>query len=101
MLPESTVYRYDVATNVPSERQTPLYGGIIDGPMTLEKSKSPYLARDDVIIGPKGVLEVEPGVVVRFAPMVGITVRGILNIRVSLFIFGYLGLKLLWGSVEA
>lgn len=80
--PPSTNFRYDVATNTPNNRLTPFYGGVIDSVITLEKIKSPYLVREDVIIARSGVLNVEPGVVVRFAPMVGITVHGIINVKV-------------------
>jgi hypothetical protein len=88
----STVHEYEViSTKRPftgqPEKDTPLYGGIIDGPMSLERSKSPYLAREDVIIGPKGVMVIEAGVVVKFAPMTGLTIRGVLDIQVSVCLF--------------
>lgn len=92
----STVHEYEViSTNRPAvtnqaDRDTPLYGGIIDGQMTLERSKSPYLAREDVIIGPRGVMVIEAGVVVKFAPMIGLTIRGVLDIQVSFVFFNFL-----------
>lgn len=81
----STHFRYDVATT-PNNQLTPFYGGVIDSVTILEKSKSPYLVREDVVIARSGVLNVEAGVVVRFAPMVGITVHGIINVKVRFFL---------------
>ena len=52
---------------------------LIQGQITLSRSGSPYLINKDVIIPPKGILNVEPGVTVRFKEAVGITVRGVLN----------------------
>ncbi|KAK6621231.1 hypothetical protein RUM43_011537 [Polyplax serrata] len=83
----SAVHKYDVVT--PSadgnDRNTPLYGGTIDGQIRLERARSPYLVQEDVIIERNGEMVIEPGVMVKFSPMVGLTVRGILNIQVSHF----------------
>ncbi|XP_034949444.1 protein bark beetle isoform X2 [Chelonus insularis] len=54
-----------------------LFGGhIINGPQSLKRSESPYILREDLIIEKNGQLIIEPGVEIRFAPMIGITVRG-------------------------
>ena len=45
----------------------------------LSLSHSPYLVSEDVLITPSGELEIEAGVEVRFAPEVGLTVRGVLR----------------------
>ncbi|RVE49659.1 hypothetical protein evm_005716 [Chilo suppressalis] len=59
---------------------TELPGGVIAGGRTFWKSdNSPYLLRDDLLVERDAELIIEPGVEVRFAPMVGITVRGKLN----------------------
>ena len=42
---------------------------------------SPFLVTDDLLVDPSGALEIEAGVEVRFAPEVGITVRGELKAR--------------------
>ncbi|XP_059051409.1 protein bark beetle isoform X2 [Achroia grisella] len=54
-------------------------GGVIAGGRTLWKlDGSPYLLRDDLLVERDAQLVLEAGVEVRFAPMVGITVRGTL-----------------------
>ncbi|KAL0880639.1 hypothetical protein ABMA27_001864 [Loxostege sticticalis] len=56
---------------------TELPGGVIAGGRTVWKlDSSPYLLRDDLLVERDAELVIEPGVEVRFAPMVGITVRG-------------------------
>ncbi|EEB20121.1 hypothetical protein Phum_PHUM602810 [Pediculus humanus corporis] len=71
----STANKYDVVTIEPeipggrNDKNTPLYGGTIDGPIRLEKSKSPYVVREDVIIDKNGEMIIEPGVTVKFSPM--------------------------------
>lgn len=63
---------------------TELPGGVITGGRTVWKpDSSPYLLRDDLVIERDAELIVEPGVEVRFAPMIGITVRGRLLAVVS------------------
>ena len=52
---------------------------VIKSKVTLEKSKSPYLVANDVLVLPEGEVNVEPGVTIKFAPEVGFTVRGIFN----------------------
>ncbi|KAF7992731.1 hypothetical protein HCN44_005075 [Aphidius gifuensis] len=56
-------------------------GHIVRNKRVLEKSKSPYLLREDLFIEREGKLVVESGVEIRFAPMIGITVRGILTAK--------------------
>lgn len=63
---------------------TELPGGVVSGGRTVWKAEgSPYLLRDDLLVEKQGELVVEAGVEVRFAPMIGITVRGKLNAIVS------------------
>lgn len=63
---------------------TELPGGrIARGQRVLEKAKSPYLLREDLYVDKDGELIVEAGVELRFSPMIGITVRGILTADVS------------------
>ena len=45
----------------------------------LTKDQSPYLFKNDVLVKPEGELVIEAGVELRFAPEVGITVRGVLK----------------------
>ena len=58
-------------------------GRVLRGQKILERSKSPYVLREDLFIERDAELVVESGVEVRFAPMIGITVRGIVTARVS------------------
>lgn len=51
-------------------------GTLSGGEMVWEVENSPYLLRDDLLIERDAELIIKPGVEVRFAPMVGITVRG-------------------------
>ncbi|XP_070163334.1 protein bark beetle [Polyergus mexicanus] len=56
-----------------------LHGGrVVRGERILSISKSPYLLREDLFIERDGKLIIEPGVQIRFGPMVGITIRGII-----------------------
>lgn len=64
-----------------------LTGGVVAGGRTVWRSSgSPYLLRDDLLVERDAELVVEPGVEVRFAPMIGITVRGKLVAVVSTLI---------------
>ncbi|XP_054002830.1 protein bark beetle [Hylaeus anthracinus] len=59
---------------------TELPGGhILRGQRLLERSKSPYLLREDLFVDRDCELVIEPGVEIRFGPMIGITVRGIIT----------------------
>ncbi|XP_023246946.1 protein bark beetle [Copidosoma floridanum] len=59
---------------------TELPGGrIVKGRRVLERSKSPYILREDLYVERDAELGLEPGVEVRFAPMIGITVRGVIS----------------------
>ncbi|XP_031833217.2 C-type lectin domain-containing protein bark beetle [Nomia melanderi] len=61
---------------------TELRGGhIVRGQRLLEKSKSPYLVREDLFVEREGELVIEPGVEIRFGPMIGITVRGVVTAK--------------------
>lgn len=63
---------------------TELPGGFLTGGRTVWKADgSPYLLRDDLVVERDAELVVEPGVEVRFAPMIGITVRGKIIAAVS------------------
>lgn len=63
---------------------TELPGGVLAGGRTVwKRDGQPYLLRDDLLIEKDAELVVEPGVEVRFAPMIGITVRGKLVAVVS------------------
>ena len=67
---------YKVFTELPG-------GQITRGQRLLEKWKSPYVVREDLFVERGGELVIEPGVEIRFAPMIGITVRGILTAKVN------------------
>lgn len=62
-------------------------GQITRGQRILERSKSPYLLREDLYVERGGELVIEPGVEIRFAPMIGITVRGILTAKVFIILY--------------
>lgn len=49
--------------------------------MKLERSSSPFLVREDIVVDRSSELIIEKGVEIRFAPMVGITVRGIFTAK--------------------
>lgn len=62
---------------------TELHGGrIVRGQRLLQRSRSPYLLREDLYVERDGELVLEPGVEIRFAPMIGITVRGVITAKV-------------------
>ena len=62
---------------------TELDGGIIVGERILRQEESPYVLNTDLEVERGGRLTIEPGVTIEFAPMVGITVRGIISAVVS------------------
>lgn len=63
---------------------TELPGGkIVRGRRQLERAKSPYVLREDLYVERDAELSIEAGVEVRFAPMIGITVRGVVLAEVS------------------
>lgn len=62
-----------------------LHGGrVVRGERILSISKSPYLLREDLFIERDGKLIIEPGVQIRFGPMIGITIRGIIIAKVMI-----------------
>lgn len=63
--------------------ETELQGGEIIGERTLQLSESPYVLKTDLIVENGAKLFIEPGVQIRFAPMIGITVKGELTAVVS------------------
>lgn len=58
---------------------TELPGGRIIGEKWLRQLESPYSLQTDLTIERSGKLFIEPGVTVHVAPMVGVTVRGVLT----------------------
>lgn len=58
---------------------------VITGEKVLRIGESPYQLRMDLVVERGAKLMVEPGVVVYFAPMVGITVKGVVKAIVSRF----------------
>lgn len=63
--------------------ETELQGGAIVGERTLHLSDSPYVLNADLIVENGAKLFIEPGVQIRFAPMIGITVKGEITAVVS------------------
>ena len=51
-------------------------GGIYSQRTRWDRAGAPYVASSDVVITETGEVEVEPGVVVKFRPGIGVTVRG-------------------------
>jgi hypothetical protein len=88
-LPQSTPMM--MTPRPPDEQVTELAGGVIaNRQQRLNKIHSPYLVREDLIIEKTGELVIDPGVELRFSPMVGLTVRGIFSAKVNklmVFIF--------------
>lgn len=68
---------------------TELSGGRIIGEKWLRQMESPYSLEMDMTVEPSGKLFIEPGVTVHVAPMVGITVRGVLTALVGSMAFCY------------
>lgn len=58
---------------------TELMGGRVIGEKWLRQMESPYSLEMDLTVERSGKLFIEPGVTVHVAPMVGITVRGVLT----------------------
>lgn len=75
-------------------------GQITRGQRVLERSKSPYLLREDLYVERGGELVIEPGVEIRFAPMIGITVRGILTAKVSSHFHWLITIQEIQGKVK-
>ncbi|GLH02202.1 LOW QUALITY PROTEIN: Protein bark beetle [Gryllus bimaculatus] len=73
---------YHTVTQSIPQQLTQLQGGrVSDRTVRLTKEKSPYLLREDLIIEPSGELVVDPDVEIRFSPMVGLTVKGVLSAK--------------------
>lgn len=70
-----------------SPRFTEINERQISGEKTLLLSESPYLLRQDLEVLQNARLNVEAGVTIHFAPMVGITVHGQLKAIVSISLF--------------
>ena len=51
-------------------------GGVYSQRTRWGRAHSPYTASSDVLITESGELQIDPGVVVRFRPGIGVTVRG-------------------------
>lgn len=68
---------------VAKQETTELAGGRLTGEKTLTFAQSPYLLRTDLEIEHGAKLNVDAGVTVQVAPMVGITVRGVIKAIVS------------------
>lgn len=66
---------------------TELTGGRVIGEKWLRQVESPYSLEMDLTVERSGKLFIEPGVVVHVAPMVGITVRGVLTALVCTIVF--------------
>lgn len=62
---------------------TELTGGRVIGEKWLRQMESPYSLQMDMTVERSGKLFIEPGVTIHVAPMVGITVRGVLTALVS------------------
>lgn len=62
---------------------TELTGGRVIGEKWLRQMESPYSLETDLTVERSGKLFIEPGVTIHVAPMVGITVRGVLTALVS------------------
>lgn len=76
----------DNGGDVQKSTLTELPGGRVIGEKWLRQMESPYSLQTDLTIERSGKLFVEPGVTVHVAPMVGITVRGVLAALVSIFL---------------
>lgn len=78
---------------------TELSGGRVIGEKWLRQIESPYSLEMDLTVERSGKLFIEPGVTIHVAPMVGITVRGVLTALVSsMALFVLLSLNQSWRS---
>lgn len=84
----------EVETHEIPSKFTEISESVVTGEMTLRLSESPFLLRQDLEVSKGAKLSVDPGVMVYFAPMVGITVHGqvkaIVSIVFHVFYFSYL-----------
>ena len=64
-----------VSNQIVSIAQTSI-DGIINSSIVLEKSKSPYLVTNNLVVFPSGKLTIEPGVELRFANDTKLEIRG-------------------------
>lgn len=78
----STVDGYTAYSIAPGLNEHP-GGTITNDKLVFSRSKSPYWLRNDIIVERNAELIVEPGVVIKVEPQVGITVRGKLTAVVS------------------
>lgn len=85
LLPLSVKTQDDSAINDNSGPTEHPGGSIVDREV-FRKSGSPYWLRNDLLVERNAELIVEPGVIVKFDPQVGLTVRGILNAQVIIFL---------------
>lgn len=76
-------YHY-LSTSASQNGVTEITEAVITGEKVLRMAESPYQLRTDLVVERGAKLMVEPGVVVYFAPMVGITVKGVVKAIVSL-----------------
>lgn len=75
-------YHY-LSTSATKDGVTEITEPVITGEKVLRIGESPYQLRTDLVVERGAKLMVEPGVVVYFAPMVGITVKGVVKAIVS------------------
>lgn len=81
----STENGYTAYSVEPSPSATEHPGGTVtNDKLVFSKSRSPYWLRNDIIVERNAELVIEPGVVLKVEPQVGITVRGVLTAVVSL-----------------
>ncbi|XP_067009482.2 protein bark beetle [Anabrus simplex] len=77
-LVEDRTSRHSLVTSyAPPQNVTELKGGsIANRQLRLGRDQSPYIFHEDLILEDTGELVIDPGVEVRFSPMVGLIVRG-------------------------
>jgi len=66
-------------------------GGFLRQSMRIDSYNSPCIIRDDLIIGARATLTVDPGVTLMFSPGVMLAVNGTLIARVSVSLVPYKG----------
>ncbi len=62
--------------------QSHFFGGAINGQRVLTQSESPFFITSDIIIDEHAKLDIEPGCELKFAPRIGILVKGTLIAKV-------------------
>ena len=74
----AALFLFVLSSSRSSSAETIVKEKVISNKQAWTAAESPFVVRHDLLVESGGELTIEPGVDVRFAPEVGITVRGVL-----------------------